>query len=307
MGARSAALEALRCVIRRLLRISFDLLDGAASSESGRATFWNFIMPNALLGVRVKIDRAKKHLADLHTAIAAFEGRKPHTVVMEIDRQSGYELYRFHERETIPLEWGAIVGDCIHNLRSALDLLANDLVRDNGGTTTKYTAFPIGSNKTYFHSSGITKVKGASAAAIKLIERLKPYQGGNKTLLRLHEIDIADKHLLLIPVAAAHGDFGFRHELVINGVDQSPPSPWYITKATDRKFPLKNGDELIAYQRRIGNFEDKTDFHFAFEIAFGEGQIFDGDAVIPTLHQLIQFTERLIDIFARHIFGLTSW
>jgi hypothetical protein len=106
-----------------------------------------------LSGVRVKIDRAKKHLADLDAAIRAFESRKPHTYVMEVDAQSGYEIYRFREHEAIPIEWGAIVGDCIHNARSAFDLLANDLVRENGGIPTDYTAFPVGSDATHFRTS----------------------------------------------------------------------------------------------------------------------------------------------------------
>jgi len=100
-----------------------------------------------LIGVRVKINRAKKYFADLNQAIKAFESREPHAAVMEIDPQSGYELYRFREREAIPLEWGAIVRDCIHNLRSALDLLGNDLVRHGGGTPSDYCAFPVGSSQ----------------------------------------------------------------------------------------------------------------------------------------------------------------
>jgi hypothetical protein len=258
-----------------------------------------------LSGVRVKIDRAKKHLADLDTPIRALEDRKPHSVSMEIDSKSGYEIYRFRESEGIPLEWAAMVGDCVHNLRSALDLLANDLVRDNGGTPNDWTAFPIGSDATHFRASAIKRIDGASTAAIKLVEGLNPYNGGNATIWRLHRIDIADKHLLLIPVAAAHRDFGFRHDLTGPGLEHLPPSPLYVTRATDRKFPLKDGDELIAYRRGTGDgYEDKTEFHFGFEIAFGEGQIFDGDAVVPTLTQLCDFTECLVGVFAKNIFKI---
>lgn len=256
-----------------------------------------------LSGVRVKIDRAKKHLADLDAAITAFVSREPYTYVMDEQTQSDYEIYRFKEREAIPVEWGAVVGDCIHNLRSALDLLANALVRENGGTLSDYTAFPIGSSDTHFRTSAIKRINGASAAAIKLVEGLKPYPGGNDTLYRLHRIDIADKHLLLIPVAAAQRGFGFRHDLVGPGMDHLPPPYWHMARAVDRKFPLKDGDELMAYRRGTGNgFEDKTEFHFGFEIAFGEGQIFDGDAVIPTLVQLVDFTDSLVGIFARNVF-----
>lgn len=259
-------------------------------------------------GVRIKIDRAKKHLADLDAAIKAFESREPCTFVMEIDAKSGYEIYRFREREAIPIEWGAIVGDCVHNLRSSLDLLANELVRHGGGTPGDYTAFPIGSSETHFRTSAIKRLNGASAATIECVMRLKPYPGGNEPLFRLHQIDIADKHVLLIPVAAAQRDFGVRNDIIMPGMESLSPPIWGIGKAVNRKFPLKDGDELIAYRRGTGDgFEDKTEFKFGFEIAFGEGQIFDGDPVVPTLHQLVNFTERLIDIFAQNIFGLSIW
>ena len=70
---------------------------------------------------------------------------------------------------------------------------------------------------------------------------------------------------------------------------------------TERKFPLKNGDVLFAYPRVRLPFQDDSKFKFTFEIAFGEGQIFDGEPVVPTLTQLIDFTERLIDIFVRQL------
>ena len=259
-----------------------------------------------LRAVRIKIDRAKKHLADLDIAIRAFESQWPYTIKVETNSNTGYETHKFFLLVPIPDEWGAIVGDCIHNLRSALDLLAVELVRHGGGTPDDYTAFPIGSNSTHFNTSAIRRIDGASVDAIKLVRRLKPYYSGNDTLWRLHRIDIADKHQLLIPVAAAHKEFGAQAG-VINKRFPAPKSRMHIWPASNRKFPLKNGDELISYRRVIDpNYEDNTKFHFAFEIAFGEGQIFDGEPVIPALNQLIRFTERVIDLMARRILKI-SW
>ena len=36
---------------------------------------------------------------------------------------------------------------------------------------------------------------------------------------------------------------------------------------------------------------------FAFEIAFGEGEVVQGEAVFPTLSQLGQFVEGFIELF----------
>jgi hypothetical protein len=46
----------------------------------------------------------------------------------------------------------------------------------------------------------------------------------------------------------------------------------------------------------------ETHAQFAFEVAFGEGQVGDGEPLMPNLKLLINFTERVVDIFHRHIF-----
>jgi hypothetical protein len=111
-------------------------------------------------------------------------------------------------------------------------------------------------------------------------------------------LDIADKHQLLIPVAAAHKMLGIQYHVTDETTRSMPVGPMLRGPPTDRKFPLKNGDILLVYPRVRLPFEDHSKFDFAFEIAFGERQIFDGEPIIPTLTQLVDFTERLIDIFA---------
>ena len=98
-----------------------------------------------LIGVWVKIDRAKKHAADLEAEIMAFGAREACFFTKEKDPDTQKEVHRFRMREPIPELWSAMAGDCIHNVHSALDLLANALVLHNGGTTTNKTKFPISS------------------------------------------------------------------------------------------------------------------------------------------------------------------
>lgn len=257
-----------------------------------------------LLGVRVKINRAKKHFADLDAAILAFEATDPYHVPVEIDAQTGHEVYRFYLREPIPVEWAAILGDCIHNLRSALDLLANALVTHNGGTPGTYTVFPISSAAHYSASDIASALQGASVSAIALVKGMKPYQGGTDPFWRLHRLDIADKHRLLVPVAARQETFSVRSDIRSIGTEHYPEPQMTTVRALNPRFPLKNGDVVLCYQRPPAepDFEDKTEFAFGFAIAFGEGQVFDGQTVIPTLKQLVEFTEGIVEIFARHIF-----
>jgi hypothetical protein len=253
-------------------------------------------MTDPLLGVRIKIDRAKKHLADLDDAIRAFQSRKPYLVYVEFDSKPGYETYRFRERERIPVECSAVLGDCIHNMRSALDHLATALVLANGATPTQYTAFPIGSSETNFRTSGIGRMKGASDAAIKLVESFKPYKGGNVSLYRLHILDIADKHQLLLPVVVFNKTFGIKTEVrkkaLLLGRD------WMFHHA-GRKFALKDRDILFSFKRiSDGNLQDDSEFQFGFEIAFSEPQVLPCEPVVPTLNQLLSMTNGIIESFA---------
>jgi hypothetical protein len=265
-------------------------------------------MPNPLSGARVKIVRAKKHLADLEGAIKDFDVLHPYSVMIDKKTEPGHEIHRFWQNVPIPSEWAAVFGDCVHNLRSALDLLAVALVKQGGATPTDYTAFPVGSDQTHFETSAIHRIDGASADAIKIVCELKPYRGGNDTIWRLHRLDIADKHQLLIPVAAAHKMFGVKYNITGPGMDHYGTPQMVRGPAVSRKFPLKNGDELGRYiPIPDAGYKDNTEFEFGFEIAFGEGQAFAGEALIPTLNELLRFTEGIADIFARRIFGLAGW
>jgi hypothetical protein len=149
------------------------------------------VTSNDLIGCRVEIDRAKKHVQELEAEIATFLQAQPYALVMEQEPKTRDQIYRIRIRKLIPDCWAGMVGDTIHNLRSALDLLAVALVIANGHTTSKSavseTYFPIGADKKFFSTK---KIRRASPAAIRLIERLKPYKGGIDDFWRLHQMDI---------------------------------------------------------------------------------------------------------------------
>ncbi len=264
-------------------------------------------MSDPLSSARIKIDRAKKHFAEIDAAIAAFEARDPFYVETDKESDPRYEIYRFRQREAIPPTWGAIVGDCAHNLRSALDHLAVALVVQGGGTPTQYTSFPIGRDEADFRSRLKSRLNGASAQAIALIEGLQPYSGADNPIFALHSLDILDKHENLVPVAAANSRRGFKIDIRQPGTEHYPPARMLRGPPLERKFPLKDGDELGSYLRESGdNIEDNSEFEFEFEISFGKAQIFDGEAVRPTLTKLVDLTEGIIKAFASGIWNL-SW
>ena len=52
----------------------------------------------------------------------------------------------------------------------------------------------------------------------------------------------------------------------------------------------------------LGHSEVENDYGFAFEIAFGKGGVLEGEPLFPTLPQLVDFIERIVDIFDRRVF-----
>jgi hypothetical protein len=101
-----------------------------------------------------------------------------------------------------PKDFAVIVGDAVHNLRVALDILACDVVRANGGTT-KDVYFPFAKDATSLEEVIKNRFGKASPAAQARMRALQPFAGGNSELRALHDLDIQDKHIELIPEAAS--------------------------------------------------------------------------------------------------------
>lgn len=100
-------------------------------------------------GSRLKIKRAKKHISDLQYYVDSFIKKQPYRIVTEQDPETSNLRWVIRVRKQLPNDIPAIIGDAIHNLRSALDLLACDLVRINGGSIEEvYFPFCKDGNKT---------------------------------------------------------------------------------------------------------------------------------------------------------------
>lgn len=251
-----------------------------------------------LVGSRVKIERARKHLAELNGAVNRFLNDGPYRVVPEFDRKTNQQVRRVKVTKEIPIEFGAIIGDITHNLRSALDLMAHQLVLNNGNTPTDNTAFPIGYNRQQFKTKAIPKIQKASDRAIRLICRLKPYHGGNERFFALHEISITDKHKIVLTCGSL-----FQDSLVEVRIP-NPDGSFRIGKARVRTqpsiFPLEDNMELQRFWSAAEagvEIEEK----FAFQIAFNEPASVKGQPIVVTLQQLINLTERTVEIFDRWV------
>lgn len=224
--------------------------------------------------VRVKIERAKKNLDNLERELIAYGPKHFHAATSHRDAQTGDVVVHAVQRwRKFPFDALAAAGDVIQNLRSALDYLAQQLVwAGSGSEPSRQVQFPIAKDADAYESAKASRVEGMCPKAIKFIDSLKPYKGGNDALWRIHELNNIDKHRTL---------FTYAEDCFLTA--DWLPSEW--------PFNLKASNPNFA-----GAFDPdvEKDMEFELEKALSDPQIAEGNSLLPSLHQLVDFVDGLI-------------
>jgi hypothetical protein len=253
-----------------------------------------------LLGPKLKIERAKKHVHELIAEIKAFGAKQPYRVVTDKHPRTGDVTYRLRIVHEIPSSWATIIGDIVHNLRAALDLLVCALVVHNGNQVKLGNGFPIAGSAKTFEAMLDRKVDGTSDEVKRFVKRLKPYETGNRPLWAIHELDVLDKHKAIVPTTSAYRHFTLRGEIKVPWQDEPVKLPGINIRPNDaRRLMTNDGDILMRVRSPAVSSEDK--YEFAFEVAFGKTQIVDGQPVVPTLQQFGQLVERIVQIAGKRL------
>lgn len=169
-------------------------------------------MTGDLRGVRLKISRANENLTLLHNLAQTFVENR--SVIGEFDPQTSDYVFRVGG-EPPPLGWGVLVGEVVHNLRSALDNLLWQLVISRGKRPSTQTQFPIYEHVTVKKRKpeGIVAVPVADEVARLVqgvrkedrafIEAAQPYHDGEcatrHPLALLGYLNNFDKHRIVQP------------------------------------------------------------------------------------------------------------
>jgi hypothetical protein len=264
-------------------------------------------------GVWIKVERAKEHISDLEALVERFDQAEPYRVLSYCELDTGDLVYEVKVSDQPPLRWSAIVGDAIHNLRSSLDLMVCETIRAKGNMVKEGHGFPVfKSADKYakaFKSGPPGQVQGAPKKVVDFIKAANPYKGANNPLWRLHQLDIVDKHKLLVPVGAAHK--GTINTLILDRLFDALPAGYTgnfeeVLGPTEgiimpqTRFPLEDGAQIYRVPARL--FDDPVvQMHmypqFTFGIAFGEGEVVEGEPLVPTLHEFTRFIEGFIESF----------
>ena len=239
-----------------------------------------------LSGAFAKIERAHRHIEELKREAQTFHDSRPYELYATDEPETGDRYVRVRVKAQVPILFGTIIGEIIHNLRAALDQAAWELVISNGGNPTNQIYFPIGKDERDLELSIKAKLMGASEKSKNTIRKIRPFRGGNDSIWKVHALDILDKHRAIIPVGSclSHVTFDFTRLMrAMPGWSDLPTMPIAIRPA-DRLFPLKDGAAVLHHKAGTISADDNPTF--TFDIAFGEGQIVDGEPVLPTLQEL---------------------
>jgi hypothetical protein len=264
--------------------------------------------PNYFVGPKLKIERAKRHIQELEAAIKTFHNSNPYEFPGQDDLHAGQYIYRVAIKKPIPIEISAIVGDAVHNLRCVLDYLVCDCIRAANGMPDGNSGLPVKREAKRLKPGSVPKIDGVSPRAERFFLRLKGSKGTNDALWYLHMLDIIDKHNAIVTVASATiqviakvgvpGMF-LTAEGTIAFLGGGPGGqPYMIDAGTPdtffRVFPMEDNVEI--YRGPAGFNEE---LKIATQIAFGQGQVAEGETVLETLIQLTNFVERVIGVCER--------
>lgn len=244
--------------------------------------------------ILLKLERAKQHILELEDGLNAFRLSRPYQPITNFNPNSGKTVYNIRVVAAPPESLSLIIGDAIHNLRSALDHLVWQLIESNGNIPTKRSAFPIYETSAKYKTGSATQIEGMTAAARCLIDATNPYVGGTDDLWILHEIDIVDKHRLLLVVG---------YGLATASVTLSTGSANSAKICFDipmQGVMLNDGAELGSVTGPIDP-KLKQDFDFSFDIAFAEPEIVKGKAVLVVLKELSHLVDGIVRQFVIYL------
>jgi len=225
----------------------------------------------SLEGVDAKIARAKHHLNDLQNALRVALDPSRIRFAFDSEQENGQHVLRVYGVPEVDPAWRLIIGDCLHNLRSALDHLAWQLVLLDGGEPGDRTQFPIHGSP--FNKSGEPRPPQLEPAVrrediLAALKGAQPYSvekegrdPADSYLPALQCLNNIDKHRLLLVVACF-----FHAERMWWSSMEGDPQP--AIKVHLR--PLDDGDAVAWFDFKGAEPPQDFDPHPTLQVAFHE-------------------------------------
>ena len=280
-----------------------------------------------------KLGRAQAHLSLLQYMAESIENSDDYRVFVERDHESGDVVVCGEPLREPPIaEWGVVIGDVVHNLRSALDHLIWDLTLAAGHVPPvtmsgkwRRIAFPIELNDRRRKNEAGDPIPweieppqslwGIDPALRSNFEALQPFArkdnlayialGTDKPYLAplaiLHELWNVDKHrhLHLVHFAVGHKDlFGPPPTPRVQGLERLRFTDYAPVSFKGRTELGRLSWDTGPVPPEIERYIQPTIF---FDIAFADGPPAYGGRVVQTLEGLLHGVNNILQRFAPHL------
>lgn len=196
-----------------------------------------------LYGASIKLHRAHEQYVALGMEMQAFARTAFYRTDLRIDPNTEVLYHSMKLTSPLPVKWGLDAGDCVHNLRCALDYLVYQLILLEGKASTKRTQFPIYETDAGWMSGHDGKLKGVAKRAQSLIKAAQPFatgEGRKDPLFHLAELSNWDKHSSINVARFA------LEKITARTVYRGPETPGPVVFA-----PREGSDDMPLYGLRI--------------------------------------------------------
>lgn len=254
------------------------------------------ISKDAFKSAILKVEWADQHIGNIEELLGTIHDARPNVLSAKDDPQGerGVQLrLDFSPILAHVRVMQMMVGDAVHNLRTALDHLAYNIV-SAFEKPPKYLYFPIDAELNSLIAQPSFRViqRLAPDIADLIVSEIKPYGAGNP-FVKLNQLDRADKHRLLL----THTITGKVHVYMSKNDDEVPDAAansFILNPAEPTRTPLP-GTKAAAHNK---NYRGA-----AFDVCFDKGLPFENEPIVPTMHQLTQLVAGVISTLAAHCFG----
>ncbi len=252
----------------------------------------------------VKIGRSEEHANAFYSELKAWVDSDPYVIGKKVNADGSRHSVFIEDIKTVPDldRWSGIVGDCVHNLRCALDHFVYAAAIHESGVDPpadkRTLQFPIADTPADFIKSE-WRIKSLGVTARAEIERLQPYNRRHPSLppllALLRDLDDFDKHRLLNIVASQVGEGEFNFHL--------PPGSGRPV-VDFRKEGLETGAEIAWFTIDPPQANVQFEHKAAIVIAVGHvpGPSGNGRTEAPyVIHSLTTEVRSVIDILGRAV------
>lgn len=256
-------------------------------------------MAEPLVGAFAKIERAEKHLRCLNEQIDGWAKESRPTPTGAQEPQVHPTVFRSYiEFDPIPdiRGWALLVGDTVHNLRSALDHVIYECSGPNPPVGVEwpairdmsYMVLPESDRRSYGY-----KIRGIRHDVVRtIIYRAQPWRRKDAPHLHplwvLQQLDIQDKHRLLTPVAGVPRDLALK--VKVNFFDVGDHS---VQAHGPEWVPFDRKTEFLTLETDVP--PDTVDMDFSFQFILS---LLVSGTVLPlqsTLNKLKDYARGLVE------------